>query len=114
MQVQDFLENNLDDSKKEQFIRHVMGCPRCYDELEIYFSIYRNIGRTDSGQLVKDEEFEFDGTAKDLDDMLEQMLREIEHKKFNKRIFNIFLVIFFTAFFAVLGFLLCNAIFDFL
>ena len=107
LEVQDFLDNNLDDIKKEQFIRHVIKCPRCYDELEIYFSIYRGIGRTDSGTLVKAEEFEFDGTKKDLDDMLEQMLVEIDTKNFRKKVLTILFAIFLVLFFAVVVFFLC-------
>ena len=62
----------------------MMQCKRCYEELEIYFSIYRGIGRSDD-TMIEDTDFEFDGTTQDLRDMLNQVLKEIEKRKLNKR-----------------------------
>lgn len=112
LQVQDFLNNTLEESEKEAFIRHVRECPRCYDELEIYFSIYRGIGLTDTEQLVKDSDFELDGTTDDLDNMLEQMLQEIENKKFNTKMLNIFVITIFVVIFLLGLFLVLNAFFN--
>lgn len=109
LQVQDFLDNNLDDKEKENFINHVMNCPRCYDELEIYFSIYRGIGRANTERLVEDTDFEPDGTTKDLDNMLEQMLKEIESKKFNNKLLNVFVISIFVVVFLLGLFLVLNA-----
>jgi len=109
LQVQDFLNNNLDEKEKEAFIRHVRECPRCYDELEIYFSIYRGIGLTDTEQLVKDSDFELNGTTDDLDNMLEQMIREIDNKKFNNKILYMFVIIVFVVILLLGLFLVLNA-----
>ena len=82
-QVQDFLDGKLNDLQAEEFIVHVKDCKRCYEELEIYFSIYRGIGRSDD-TMIEDTDFEFDGTTQDLRDMLNQVLKEIEKRKLNK------------------------------
>lgn len=84
-QVQDFLDGKLNDVHAEEFIRHVQQCKRCYEELEIYFSIYRGIGRSDD-RMIEDVDFEFDGTVEDLNDMLNQVLREIEKRRAGKHI----------------------------
>lgn len=84
-QVQNFLDGKLNDEQAEKFILHVQKCDRCYDELEIYFSIYRGIGRSDD-RMIEDIDFEFDGTIEDLRDMLGQVLREIEKRRTNRNI----------------------------
>ena len=80
-QVQDFLRGQLSDEDAMQFINHVQNCARCYDELEIYFSIFRGIGMSNEEELIEDDAFELDGTKEDLTILLEQMLREIKKRK---------------------------------
>jgi len=82
-EVQDFLDGKLNDIQAEEFILHVQQCKRCYEELEIYFSIYRGIGRSDD-RMIEDVDFEFDGTVEDLRDMLNQVLREIDGRRTKK------------------------------
>lgn len=92
-QVQDFLNGQLTDEDAEQFIHHVQNCSRCYDELEIYFSIFRGVGISNGEQLIEDDAFELDGTKEDLTMLLEQMLREIKKRKIKVQL-KVFAVIF--------------------
>ena len=42
-----YIEKQLSDREMEQFLEHVEHCPECYEELEIYFSIYETLGVSD-------------------------------------------------------------------
>lgn len=42
-----YIEKQLSDREMEQFLEHVEHCPECYEELEIYFSIYETLGGAD-------------------------------------------------------------------
>lgn len=39
-QVLPFIHDELPDIESKKFIKHVRQCRRCYEELEIYYSIY--------------------------------------------------------------------------
>ena len=53
------IEGQLSDRQLEQFLDHVEHCPECYEELEIYFSIYETLGVPGEEQEV--EEYDFKG-----------------------------------------------------
>ncbi|NCB91326.1 MAG: zf-HC2 domain-containing protein [Clostridia bacterium] len=40
MKIDDYINDSLSFKETEEFLEHVRGCPECYDELEIYFTIY--------------------------------------------------------------------------
>ena len=45
--IRPYLEGYLSDRELEEFLDHVQGCPDCFGELEIYFSIYRTLSNVD-------------------------------------------------------------------
>ena len=45
--IRPYLEGMLSDRELELFLDHVQNCPSCFDELEIYFSIYRTLDNVD-------------------------------------------------------------------
>jgi hypothetical protein len=48
--IKGYMEGQLSDRDLEAFLDHVAGCRKCYDELEIYFSVYHLIDdRKDDG-----------------------------------------------------------------
>lgn len=48
--VRPYLEGQLSDRELEEFLDHVEQCPVCYDELEVYYSIYHTLNdRSDGG-----------------------------------------------------------------
>ncbi len=49
-QVQSFLKDEMEDTQMLAFMEHVQICPRCYEELEIYHSVY------DGLELMEQEE----------------------------------------------------------
>ena len=45
--VRAYLNGYLSDRELEDFLNHVQTCPDCFDELEVYFSIYRTLNDVD-------------------------------------------------------------------
>lgn len=45
--IRPYLEGILSDRELEEFLDHVQGCPECFGELEVYFSIYRTLNNAD-------------------------------------------------------------------
>ena len=45
--IRPYLEGVLSDRELEDFLDHVQGCPDCFGELEVYFSIYRTLRNVD-------------------------------------------------------------------
>lgn len=63
--VKPYIEGQLSDRQLEQFLDHVEHCSECYEELEIYFSIYETLGVP--GEDRETEEYDFKGKlAQDL------------------------------------------------
>ncbi len=57
--VKPYIEGQLSDRQLEQFLEHVGHCRECYEELEIYFSIYETLGV--SGDKEEEDEYDFKG-----------------------------------------------------
>ena len=45
--IKPYLDGYLSDRELEEFLDHVQTCPDCFDELEVYFSIYRTLRDVD-------------------------------------------------------------------
>jgi len=45
--IRAYLDGYLSDRELEEFLNHVQTCPDCFDELEVYFSIYRTLNDVD-------------------------------------------------------------------
>ena len=45
--IKPYLEGYLSDKELEEFLDHVQTCPNCFDELEVYFSVYRTLENVD-------------------------------------------------------------------
>ena len=56
-----YIEDELPPHETLQFISHVRGCPSCFDELEIYFTIYNTLrpaevkGSYDMGKRIRED-----------------------------------------------------------
>jgi hypothetical protein len=82
--IKGYLEGQLSDRDLEAFLDHVAGCRKCYDELEIYFSVYHLIDdRKDDGNYNFIEK---------LNRRLEKS-REYLKKRMRYKIFRVVLVI---------------------
>lgn len=47
-----YIQRKLSDKELEKFIGHIKECSECYEELEIYFTIYFALERLDAGEQV--------------------------------------------------------------
>ena len=45
--IRAYLDGYLSDRELEEFLNHVQTCPDCFDELEVYYSIYRTLNDVD-------------------------------------------------------------------
>lgn len=45
--IRPYLNGYLSDRDLEDFLDHVQSCPDCFDELEVYFSVYRTLQDVD-------------------------------------------------------------------
>jgi hypothetical protein len=45
--IRPYLDGVLSDRELEEFLGHVQTCPDCFDELEIYYSVYRTLSNVD-------------------------------------------------------------------
>lgn len=45
--IRPYLGGYLSDRELEEFLDHVEGCPACFSELEVYFSVYRTLNNVD-------------------------------------------------------------------
>ena len=45
--IKSYLDGYLSDRELEEFLNHVQTCPDCFDELEVYFSVYRTLADVD-------------------------------------------------------------------
>ena len=45
--IKPYLDGYLSDRELEEFLSHVETCPDCFDELEVYFSVYRTLADVD-------------------------------------------------------------------
>ncbi|MDD2958396.1 MAG: hypothetical protein PHR92_07700 [Lachnospiraceae bacterium] len=55
--VKPYLEKQLSDKELEHFLDHVESCTECYDELEIYYSIYSTL--EEHGEKKDPDEYNF-------------------------------------------------------
>ena len=55
--VKPYIQRKLTDREMEAFLDHIEHCRDCYDELEIYFSIYETL--ESSGKGSEDQAYDF-------------------------------------------------------
>ncbi|MBQ8185111.1 MAG: zf-HC2 domain-containing protein [Lachnospiraceae bacterium] len=75
--VMPYINDEMTDKEVETFLEHIRGCKECYEELEVYYTLYAGLAQLDSGS----DNF-------DMHNLLEGAIRESEgrvqaHKNFN-------------------------------
>ncbi len=63
--VKPYLENRLPDKDLEQFLDHVENCPACYEELEIYYTIYEMLKSPEDETESDPDEYNFERKLKE-------------------------------------------------
>lgn len=77
-QIDSFLKNEMTDKEMLNFMEHVEKCPRCYEELEVYYSVYEGLNMLDSETLLEESP---EHTEKGLEQLLDARYKEIEFRK---------------------------------
>ena len=93
-----FINDELNISELEEFIRHVQSCEECKEELEVYYALL-----TAMKQLDEDKHLSNDYNQ-DLKEKIERTQEKIIHLRFNyyrKKGILLMIIISFTAFFSL-------------
>ena len=51
-----YINGELDEKEEGEFVKHIRHCPECYEELEVYATVFAGIRQLD-GAEVQDERF---------------------------------------------------------
>ncbi len=68
--IMPFIEDKIPESKQEDFVLHMNSCPKCREELEIYYTLMVGMMQIDSKQEI----------ATDFSADLSMKLKQLEHK----------------------------------
>lgn len=77
-QVVRFLKNEMADKEMLNFMEHVKNCPRCYEELEVYHSVYDGLNMFDYENWTEKSP---EHAKKGLEQLLDVRYQEIEFRK---------------------------------
>ena len=47
-----FIEHRIPDSKQEDFVMHMQSCPKCHEELEVYFTLLVGMQQLDHNEKL--------------------------------------------------------------
>ena len=83
--IMPFIEDKIPENKQEDFVLHMNSCPKCREELEIYYTLMVGMKQIDSKQEI----------ATDFSADLSQRLKKLEHtlKGRKRRKFSAFSIV---------------------
>ena len=55
--VMSYIEDNLTDRELSVFLEHIKHCPECYEELEVYYTLYVGLQQLDALEDNCQEQF---------------------------------------------------------
>lgn len=75
--IMPYINDEMTDKEVQSFLEHIEGCKECYEELEVYYTIYAGLAQLDS-----------DGSTFDMRNILTDAIevskgRVRAHKRFN-------------------------------
>ena len=80
--VMPYINDELTDKELSSFLEHICTCASCYEELEIYYTLYAGLAQLDS-----------DSDNFDMHNLLEAALRDSRGRVRAHRNFNVFYVL---------------------
>ncbi len=80
--IMPYINDELTDKQLEPFLKHIATCKNCYEELEIYYTIYAGLSQLDG----KNE-------GQDMHNLLKEALRSSEQRVRGRFFFNLCCVI---------------------
>ncbi len=80
--VMPYINKELTDKELSAFLSHIHTCQDCYEELEIYYTIYTGLAQLEDG-----------GEDQNIHRLLEESLRVSEIQIRGRRFFNVYYVL---------------------
>ncbi len=79
--VMPYINKELDDKELRAFLSHIHGCQACYEELEIYYTIYAGLAQLEEGT-----------EEQNMHNLLEESLRASEMRIRGRKILNVYYI----------------------
>lgn len=95
-----YINGDLDEREEGEFVRHVRHCPECYDELEVYSTVFAGIRQLDG-----------DETKVDYRTLVEDSLKTSEEDVLDVRFWHVYSFLLKIAATAALFFLIMRGLF---
>ncbi|MBR0381523.1 MAG: zf-HC2 domain-containing protein [Eubacterium sp.] len=90
--MQAFIDYRLDDDETVDFIDHIRACPKCSEELEIYYTMLNGLRQLENGSvLTADFTSEL---AEDMRDRYDQIKVEKKRENYTRLTVYLILIIF--------------------
>lgn len=80
--IMPYINNEMSVQEVEEFLAHIRGCRECYEELEVYYTIYAGLAQLDS-----------DSDNFDMHNLLESALKSSQNRVRAHKNFDIFYVV---------------------
>ena len=77
--VMPYINDELTDKELEAFLDHVYSCGSCYEELEIYYTLYAGLAQLDG-----------ENQGQDMHNLLQEALYASEQRVRARKLFNIY------------------------
>ena len=74
-----YINGNLTDEQTEDFLRHIFDCRECYEELEIYYTLYAGLAQLDG-----------ENEGQDMHNLLQEALYASDQRVRGRKLFNIY------------------------
>ncbi len=79
--VMPYINDELTDKELGPFLNHIYSCKSCYEELEIYYTLYAGLSQLDG-----------ENEGQDMRNLLQEALHVSEQRIRGRRFFNIYYV----------------------
>lgn len=80
--VMPYINDELTDKELASFLKHIYGCKNCYEELEVYYTIYAGL-----------QQLESESDDYDMHNLLKETLRVSESRVKGRKLFNTYYVL---------------------
>lgn len=80
--IMPYINDELTDKELGPFLEHIYGCKACYEELEIYYTLYAGLSQLDG----KNE-------GQDMHNLLQEALHASEQRVRGRKFFNVYYVL---------------------
>ena len=80
--IMPYINDELTDKQLGPFLEHINACKSCYEELEIYYTIYAGLSQLDG-----------ENEGQDMHNLLQEALHASEQRVRGRLLFNVYFVV---------------------